>query len=430
MFLVMTILTSVLILSDSEESDAANGGQMNVYIYDGLEWFDYVGMRGYNALQALQATKLDIVADTTYILRDSTINPDYGKVTSIDGVTSNSTYVWNVYTYSEADGWQVAVTPGFITPFADRSHRASTVVFYYGSEDSYIPANVYYELSDKNLGSLINPVGDENYAMEFYLKIDVLGFIPNIRDGTSVTYLDEDYFMWDTKELTEEDLKAGITVKGYGSNAYTALVNAIGENNIDWSESLSLFRLCHFDLGSRDVFWRVSYSNDYSSYSTARHPLGCFSVLENVPSDPSDSTDFRTQWFTLIYTESSDDDQIIAAIDDPTLGYRLGYDRIPVLQTYSLAFDANGGSGAPSTQSKETYATSIEMAIPDQVPVNGSLTFLGWSTSPDATRASYQPGSSIYLYSSTTTLYAVWATASDLVFSSNPVTDGEVIWRG
>ena len=69
---------------------------------------------------------------------------------------------------------------------------------------------------------------------------------------------------------------------------------------------------------------------------------------------------------------------------------------------YTLTYDANGGSGAPSSVSNITSTT-----ISSTVPTRSGYDFLGWSTSSSATSASYVSGNSISL-SSNTTLYAVW----------------------
>jgi uncharacterized repeat protein (TIGR02543 family) len=72
--------------------------------------------------------------------------------------------------------------------------------------------------------------------------------------------------------------------------------------------------------------------------------------------------------------------------------------------TYSVMFDANGGSGAPSKQTK-TYG--VELKLSTVVPTRDKYTFLGWSTSESASTATYQPGGS-YTNNANATLYAVW----------------------
>ena len=78
---------------------------------------------------------------------------------------------------------------------------------------------------------------------------------------------------------------------------------------------------------------------------------------------------------------------------------------------YTLAYNANGGSGAPSNQTGSNTGTSpyYTFTVSSTVPTKAGHTFLGWSTSSSATSATYTGGGSITVTSSgTTTLYAVW----------------------
>ena len=75
---------------------------------------------------------------------------------------------------------------------------------------------------------------------------------------------------------------------------------------------------------------------------------------------------------------------------------------------YTLSYNANGGSGAPSSQ---TGAKSY--TVSSTVPTRKGYTFLGWSKDSSATTASYKPNDSITI-SSNITLYAVWKAASSI----------------
>lgn len=78
---------------------------------------------------------------------------------------------------------------------------------------------------------------------------------------------------------------------------------------------------------------------------------------------------------------------------------------------YTLAYNANSGSGAPSNQTGSNTGTSpyYTFTVSSTVPTRTGYTFLGWSTSDSATSASYVGGNSFTVTSSgTTTLYAVW----------------------
>ena len=70
--------------------------------------------------------------------------------------------------------------------------------------------------------------------------------------------------------------------------------------------------------------------------------------------------------------------------------------------TYTLTYNANGGSGRPASQTGNGNIT-----LSSTKPTRSGYTFLGWAKSSTATAAQYQPGESFSL-TGNTTLYAVW----------------------
>ena len=80
--------------------------------------------------------------------------------------------------------------------------------------------------------------------------------------------------------------------------------------------------------------------------------------------------------------------------------------------TCYLYYNANGGSGAPSSQSYTGTSTSNHsFTVSSTTPTWTGHTFLGWSTSSSASTASYHGGDSISVgYNSSKVLYAVWST--------------------
>lgn len=71
---------------------------------------------------------------------------------------------------------------------------------------------------------------------------------------------------------------------------------------------------------------------------------------------------------------------------------------------YAISYNANGGTGAPNSQS--VYA-NVSYTLSSTKPTRTGYTFLGWSTSSSATTASYQPGQSV-TPNGNLPLYAVW----------------------
>ena len=83
---------------------------------------------------------------------------------------------------------------------------------------------------------------------------------------------------------------------------------------------------------------------------------------------------------------------------------------IPAKKHITIAFNANGGSGAPASQTK-WYSEALTLS--STKPTRTNYTFKGWGTSSSATSATYTAGGKIAAttYDSTTstvTLYAVW----------------------
>lgn len=75
--------------------------------------------------------------------------------------------------------------------------------------------------------------------------------------------------------------------------------------------------------------------------------------------------------------------------------------------TYTVTFDANGGTGAPSAQTK-TYGVTLTLST--TVPTKTNYNFLGWGTSASATTVSYAAGAN-YTTNAAITLYAIWELA-------------------
>ena len=77
------------------------------------------------------------------------------------------------------------------------------------------------------------------------------------------------------------------------------------------------------------------------------------------------------------------------------------------VNTYTVAYHANGGTNAPASQTK-TY--NMDLTLRSETPTREGYIFQGWAKNQNATSATYQPSA---LYSSTAadqtmTLYAVW----------------------
>ena len=97
--------------------------------------------------------------------------------------------------------------------------------------------------------------------------------------------------------------------------------------------------------------------------------------------------------------------------------------------TYTIKYNANGGTGAPSNQTK-TYGVTLTLSStkPTRASVNNdgvvtTYTFKGWATSSNSSTVAYAAGAK-YTANASVTLYAVWSTAStvteyDVTYNTN-----------
>ena len=80
---------------------------------------------------------------------------------------------------------------------------------------------------------------------------------------------------------------------------------------------------------------------------------------------------------------------------------------------FELKYDANGGTGAPASQTRTASAPTVNrvtFTVPGTIPTKDGCTFKGWADSATATTAQYQPGGTVDVKheNSPKTVYAVW----------------------
>lgn len=119
-----------------------------------------------------------------------------------------------------------------------------------------------------------------------------------------------------------------------------------------------------------------------------------WTMLDETPNMPEDSYSAR---FWSVTFDGADR----CYYDDWKFDIEFKY----TLNHWDVKYNANGGSGAPATQTK-WYG--VPLTLSTQTPTRTGYTFLGWSTSSSATYASYSPGQS-YTSNSGKTFYAVWS---------------------
>ena len=96
--------------------------------------------------------------------------------------------------------------------------------------------------------------------------------------------------------------------------------------------------------------------------------------------------------------------------------YGTGY---TFVSEYSVKYNANGGSGAPTGQTKQVGKT---LTLAKGIPTRTGYEFRGWSTSSGSQNIAYLPGGN-YTTDADKTLYAVWNPANTIADSQNVKVD-------
>ena len=96
--------------------------------------------------------------------------------------------------------------------------------------------------------------------------------------------------------------------------------------------------------------------------------------------------------------------------------YGTGY---TFVSEYSVKYNANGGSGAPTGQTKQVGKT---LTLAKGIPTRTGYEFRGWSTSSGSQNVVYLPGGN-YTTDADKTLYAVWNPANTIADSQNVKVD-------
>lgn len=150
------------------------------------------------------------------------------------------------------------------------------------------------------------------------------------------------------------------------------------------------------------------YDADTTSASTLR---GSVDISHSVSTGDGWSTSNQTKLgtYTHSYTRgTSSQTKYFAAklADIDVIGTMTVYSSIsiPALSSYKVSYNANGGSGAPSSQTK-WHGTTLKLS--STKPTRTGYTFQGWGTSASDTSVDYAAGAN-YTSNAAITLYAIW----------------------
>jgi uncharacterized repeat protein (TIGR02543 family) len=379
------------------------------------------------------ATSASYVAgDSIYLSNYTTLYAVWESPATIPSSVTNSSYSANIYS---RDGYKFySFTPSYNSKYRFESNGSlDTRVFVYNTSGTELASNDdggenrnfkldYDFIKDTTYYIKVNLYGSDEVieeeveeVVEEVVEEEVEEVVEVIIDFTvkrlyAVTYnANGGSGAPSTKyKVHDEDFTLS-TVAPTKSDTYeTCTVTLDANGGFCSSPSLTTDKMTSYDFGSwntnpnsggTDYYPGESYTNNapltlYASY------IGAITVNPVLLPTPTRDGYKFLGWATSS-TASSGETSFYYPEDDVTLY------AIWTIKTYEVTYNANGGSGAPSSQTK-THGTDLTLS--STVPTRFGYTFLGWNTSSSATLATYEPSDS-FTTDATTTLYAVWQPA-------------------
>ncbi len=212
-----------------------------------------------------------------------------------------------------------------------------------------------------------------------------------------------------------------------GSGSFTGTYSISGNGSATKSVSVTFknFNTDNGDSATKTVSFNVSVPA-WTSYTVKYNANGGTGA-------PSSQTKWKDQTLTLSSTKPTRTGYTFqgwgTSASDTSIDYKAGASytanksitlyAIWKAITYTVKYNANGGTGAPSNQTKThgiTLTLSSTKPTRTSIEDNGSLieyTFKGWAESSTSTSVAYKSGAS-YTANKAVTLYAVWSKTTSI----------------
>ena len=213
--------------------------------------------------------------------------------------------------------------------------------------------------------------------------------IDNLTIPSKIIYNGKKY---DVKGINNESFKGNTFIK---TIIISDGVNTIGEDAFYACSNLTSVTIGN---GVTSIGYEAFYG--CSSLTRVTIPNSVTSIDDSAFSNCNNLTDVyysgtKEQWNQISIGLDND------CLTNATIHYKGSSDSE---KTYTISYDANGGSDAPENQTK---TAGEDLILSSSIPLRTGYTFLGWATSRSASTAEYQPNSKFTL-DADITLFAVW----------------------
>lgn len=228
---LLVIVAGAIVINGVADSEASVSATGSVQVsYTGASGWTSKTVDAYDVYQAVAAAQSDLGYTITISEENedwqkteygySNPNVNYGVISKINNGTDFTIYVYN----NETSTWAVAQSAlGWYRPFADYAENVTFVGGIFAGT-----ANVAISTDGSSPSSIttisLTPITEtDNFRYAFTLKDNRNAIV--VPTNTMVTIEDMDEYI--DVALTENMLRGGVTIYGYGSDAYLALKDAL-----------------------------------------------------------------------------------------------------------------------------------------------------------------------------------------------------------
>lgn len=346
---------------------------------------------------------------TTFYIKHYTVDKN-GTKTLYDSSTSVYTYgnsmsIYRKYPtgYSLRSGYQSSITGKFTYDVLDIEENVDSRLYY-----DYHPGSHRGEMYDRKSYSesskdYLDYCDNREIKVDFYYDLNKYTVTFNANGGSGAPSSVTKYYGETVALPTTTPTRSGYTFSGWGTYSSDTSANYQPGSNYSSNSSSTLYAIWTANVPEPETY-TVSYNANGGSGAPSAQVKTENVTLTLSSTKPTRSGYTFKGWSTsktatspTYYAGGS-----YTANASATL-YAVWEQNAPT--TYTVSYNANGGSGAPSSQTK---THNVTLTLSSTKPTRSGYTFLGWSTSSTATSPTYYASGS-YTANASATLYAVWS---------------------
>ena len=346
---------------------------------------------------------------TTFYIKHYTVDKN-GSKTLYDSSTSVYTYgnsmsIYRKYPtgYSLRTGYQSSITGKFTYDVLDIEENVDSRLYYDYHKGSHSGEMKYRNSYSESSKDYLDYCDNREIKVDFYYDLNKYTVTFNANGGSGAPSSVTKYYGETVALPTTTPTRSGYTFSGWGTYSSDTSANYQPGSNYSSNSSSTLYAIWTANVPEPETY-TVSYNANGGSGAPSAQVKTEDVTLTLSSTKPTRSGYTFKGWSTsktatspTYYAGGS-----YTANASATL-YAVWEQNAPT--TYTVSYNANGGSGAPSSQTK---THNVTLTLSSTKPTRSGYTFLGWSTSSTATSPTYYASGS-YTANASATLYAVWS---------------------